>query len=145
MTCRFLRALAASLAILAFSPAAAQAPAPMPPASAVTPDPWPKVLDQGGVTYTVFQPQLDSWDGYDIEAHSAVSVLPDGTKDATFGVVDLKANTIVDRTARSVAFQNVQVVKATFPSAPYWAARSSRSSTAGRRPCRSTGSSSRSR
>ena len=122
MTRLGLHGLVASLAILALSPAAAQAPAPMPPASAVTPDPWPKVLDQGGATYTVFQPQLDSWDGYAIQAHAAVSVLPDGTKDAIFGVVDLKANTIVDRTARSVAFQNIQVVKSTFPSAPASAA-----------------------
>lgn len=117
-----LRAVLASLVALAISSAtaAAQAPAPgpMPPASAVTPDPWPKVLDLGGVTYTVFQPQLDSWDGYRIQAHAAVSVLPDGTKDATFGVVELQAVTVVDRTARSVSFQGIQVIDAKFPSAP---------------------------
>ncbi len=121
-----LRVCVAMLAVSALSSsAAAQAtpPEPMPPASAVTPDPWPKTLDQGGVTYTVFQPQLDSWDGYAIEAHAAVSVLADGTKDPTFGVVELKAVTVVDRTARSVAFQDIQVTKSTFPSAPGDAAR----------------------
>ena len=108
----------ALLALLVAPAVSAQAPAPMPPASAVTPDPWPKTLAQGGQTFTVFQPQLDSWDGYNIEAHAAVSVLPDGTKDATFGVVELKAITVVDRTARSVAFQDIQVASPRFPSAP---------------------------
>ena len=126
MPCVALRACVASFTILALSStAAAQAtpPEPIPPASAVTPDPWPKTLAQDGMTYTVFQPQLDSWDGYAIEAHAAVSVLADGTKDAIFGAVELKAVTVVDRTARSVAFQGIQVSKATFPSAPGDAAR----------------------
>src|SRR5262249_457569 len=46
-----------------------------PPAENVTPDPWPKVLKQDNSTYTLFQPQLDSWDGYSFAAHAAVSVL----------------------------------------------------------------------
>jgi hypothetical protein len=121
-----LRCCLASLAVLVLAPvASAQAPSPaeMPPASAVTPDPWPRTLQQGGMTYTVFQPQLDSWDGFSYAAHAAVSVLPDGSKDAVFGVVNLTASTVVDKQARSVAFQNVQVVKSSFPSAPANAAR----------------------
>ncbi len=114
-----LRARVASLAVLVLSStASAQAPGPMPPASAVTPDPWPKTLDLGGTTTTIFQPQLDSWDGHVVRAHAAVSILPDGTRDATFGVVELEAVTLVDRTARSVAFQDIRIVKSTFPSAP---------------------------
>ena len=91
---------------------------PAPPAADVTPDPWPKRLQEGGVTYTVFQPQLDSWDGYRLAAHAAVSVLPDGSKDATFGVVDLTAVTVVDRVGRAVSFEDVKVVRSSFPSAP---------------------------
>ncbi|MGA8890539.1 MAG: hypothetical protein WB493_03150 [Anaeromyxobacteraceae bacterium] len=96
----------------------AQEPQPPPPAADVTPDPWPKRLQEGGVTYTVFQPQLDSWDGYRLAAHAAVSVLPDGSKDATFGVVDLTAVTVVDRVGRAVSFDDVKVVRSSFPSAP---------------------------
>jgi hypothetical protein len=51
----------------------------------VTPDPWPRIIDEGGVKYTIFQPQLDSWDGYHFAAHAAVSVLPAGLKEPTFG------------------------------------------------------------
>jgi hypothetical protein len=31
-----------------------------PPAEEVTPDPWPKITKDGGATYTIYQPQLDS-------------------------------------------------------------------------------------
>jgi len=103
-------------------PAPAAGPGPQPPAAEVTPDPWPRTLDEGGVTYTIFQPQLDSWDGYRYAAHAAVSVLADGSKDPTFGVVEITAVTVVDKLARSVAFQDIQVVKSTFPSAPASAA-----------------------
>ena len=121
------RALLLSLVVASLAPVArgqspVADPGPMPPASAVTPDPWPKSLRDGTLTYTIFQPQLDSWDGYRIAAHAAVSVLPDGSKDASFGVVDIAAVTVVDRLARSVAFQDIQIVKSTFPSAPAQAA-----------------------
>ena len=46
-----------------------------PDGSQVTPDPWPKIVKQAGATYTLYQPQLDSWDGYNFAAHAAVSVL----------------------------------------------------------------------
>src|SRR5215510_14301910 len=89
-----------------------------PPAENVTPDPWPKVVKQGNATYTVFQPQLDSWDGYNFEAHAAVSVLPAGAKNADFGVIQITAKTHVSKEARVVHFLNITVVKATFPATP---------------------------
>lgn len=110
--------LVLALTPVALGQAPGAAPGAMPPASAVTPDPWPRSLHQGTLTFTVFQPQLDTWDGYRIAAHAAVSVLPDGSKDPTFGVVEIAAVTVVDKLARSVAFQDVQIVKSTFPSAP---------------------------
>src|SRR5262245_30954423 len=89
-----------------------------PPAENVTPDPWPKVVKQGNATYTVVQPQLDSWDGYNFEAHAAVSVLPAGAKNADFGVIQITAKTHVSKEARVVHFLNITVVKATFPATP---------------------------
>src|SRR5450755_127239 len=86
------------------------------------PDPWPKSADVGGVKYTMYQPQLDSWDNYNYRAHSAISVLPAGSKDPVFGVVEISATTIVEKQAKAVHFENLQVTKATFPSAPQMAA-----------------------
>ena len=102
----------------------AQAPAPEtpPPASEVTPDPWPQSADVGGTKYTLYQPQIDSWDNYIYKAHAAVSVLPAGSKDPIFGVIELTAYTVVDKTARAVHFENLTITKTMFPSAPSMAA-----------------------
>src|SRR4029077_20521554 len=98
--------------------ALAQTGGAQPPAAAVTPSPWPKIVKQGGATYTLFQPQLDSWDGYNFTAHAAVSVLPAGAKTPDFGVIEGTAKTQVSRTSRVVHFTHIAVVKATFPATP---------------------------
>ena len=111
--------LAASLATL--SNAAAQAPSDTPapaPAEAPSPDPWPKTAQSGGATYTMYQPQLDSWDQYDLSAHAAVSVLPSGAKDPVFGVVEITAKTHVSRYTRTVEFNKLKVERVKFPTVP---------------------------
>ncbi|HXX29871.1 MAG TPA: hypothetical protein VEJ89_04070, partial [Myxococcaceae bacterium] len=97
------------------------APQPPPPASQVTPDPWPKSAEVGGTKYTLYQPQLDAWDNYVYKAHAAVSVLPAGSKDPIFGVVEISAYTVVDKAARAVHFDNLTITQAKFPSAPQMA------------------------
>ena len=60
----------------------AQAPATSPATQAAAPgtgDRWPKTAQLDGATYTVYQPQLDSWDTYDMAVHAAVSVQPPGS------------------------------------------------------------------
>lgn len=83
-----------------------------------SPDPWPKSAQLNGAKYTLYQPQLASWDGYNLEAHAAVSVLPPGAKSPAFGAVNISAVTVVDREARVVHFQNIQIPTVNFPSAP---------------------------
>ena len=89
-----------------------------PPADEVTPDPWPKTVKEGSATFTLYQPQLDSWDGHSFEAHAAGSVLAAGSKDPDFGAIEITANTQVDRLSRTVHFSNIQVNKVNFPSSP---------------------------
>lgn len=89
-----------------------------PDGSQVTPDPWPKTVTQAGATYTLYQPQLDNWDGFNFNAHAAVSVLPTGAKDPQFGVIEITAKSHVFRLARTVHFRDITVTKATFPGAP---------------------------
>lgn len=94
-----------------------------PSADEVTPDPWPKTVEEQGAKYTMYQPQLDSWDSYNFVAHAAVSVLPAGSKDSIFGVIDFTAKTHVFRLMRSVEFHEFRVTKSVFPSAPQDTAR----------------------
>ena len=49
-------------------------------AEEVTPDRWPRTVDVKGAKYTIYQPQIDAWDGYHFKAHGAVSVLPAGAR-----------------------------------------------------------------
>ncbi|MGO8969457.1 MAG: hypothetical protein ACLQDQ_07785 [Myxococcaceae bacterium] len=91
----------------------AQAPA--------TPDPWPKSAELNGTKYTIYQPQLDSWNDYVYQAHAAVSVLAPGSKDPVFGAIEFSALTEVDKQARVVHFERLVVAKATFPSVPQMA------------------------
>ncbi len=93
-----------------------------PPPSEVTPDPWPKSAELAGTRYTIYQPQLDKWDDYSYQSHAAVQVVPAGSKDPVFGVVEISAYTIVDRPNRVVYIEGITIAKATFPSAPQNAA-----------------------
>jgi hypothetical protein len=88
------------------------------PARAAGLDEWPLVLVSGGVTNTLYQPQLDSWDYSTLTAHSAIAVQPAGEQQPTFGVIDVSAKTFVDRAERMVFFEELQITKANFPSAP---------------------------
>jgi len=91
---------------------------PPPPAEQVTPDPWPRITTAQGVKYSLYQPQLDSWDGRLIQAHAAVSVLAAGAKEPVFGVIGIAAVTNVSRASRTVRFADIVITQATFPSAP---------------------------
>jgi hypothetical protein len=84
----------------------------------VTPDPWPKMVMLGTEKYTIYQPQLESWNHFDFIANAAVSVQADSSAEPQFGVITIAAQTLVDRASRTVQFQNITVSKAFFPSAP---------------------------
>ena len=96
----------------------AQAAQEQPPASEVTPDKWPKTVEVEGTQYTIYQPQLESWDGYHFEARAAASVLAKGARQPIFGVVKTTAVTYVDRLSRIVHFYNARIVDVNFPSTP---------------------------
>ena len=117
---RLLRLLSVLLAVsIGTAPVAtAQTEQSSPPAAQITPDPWPKLREIAGVKYTLYQPQVDKWDGYNFEAHSAVGVVPAGSKDQIFGAVEMTAVTEVAKVSRTVHFRDVKIVKAVFPTAP---------------------------
>jgi len=99
--------------------AAAPAPAQQGQAAPQSPDGWPRTAQTPTATYSVYPPQLDSWDGYQIEFHTAASVQEKGESEpSTFGVLEFRARTLTDKLARVVELENLQVVKATFPSVP---------------------------
>ena len=86
---------------------------------AVVDDHWPRDVSSGGDHVTMYQPQVDSWDGSLLRAHAAVAVKTgDAKTPPTFGVVWLTVRTEVDRETRLVTLRNGLVTRADFPSAP---------------------------
>ena len=82
-----------------------------------TPAEWPRVFVKNGVTNTIYQPQLQSWDYFTLKVFSAVAVQAAGAAQPTYGTIDFAATTRVDRAERQVYFDKIEVERAAFPSA----------------------------
>jgi hypothetical protein len=79
---------------------------------------WPRQVHSGTTTFSVYQPQVESWNGNRLATQAAVAVVDSGAAEPSFGVVWLSARTDVDKTSRLVALEDLKVTKASFPSAP---------------------------
>lgn len=87
-------------------------------AAPASPDGWPRTSKTPQATFTMYPPQLDSWDGGAIQFRTAASVQPaDENAPARFGVLEFQARTLTDTMARVVELRDLRIVKATFPSA----------------------------
>lgn len=90
----FQNALWLALTLTVFGPAVAEPPA----------DPgWPRVFKKEKKQLTVYQPQVDYWNGY-TNMHFRCAIAVKGvTKQERFGVGEVDAVTVVDQTARILA------------------------------------------
>ncbi len=83
------------------------------------PDFWPRSEKTTAGTFTVFQPQVDSWDGFTLYLHAAASFQPPDPKQvAIFGVISLTAATLSDRADGLVYLNDVTITKTNFPAVP---------------------------
>jgi len=78
-------------------------------ATAQSADPgWPRVFKQDKKQLTVYQPQVDYWNGY-TNIHFRCAIAVKGvTKQETFGVAEVDAVTVTDHAARIVALVPTQ-------------------------------------
>lgn len=111
-----------SAALLICSVAAAKSPqsadASQPAASQQNDGLWPKTVSSGGLEFTVYQPQPTDWDGYNLKANAAVAARTSKDAEPTFGSIQLVASALVDKDARTVTLQRLEVKSARFPSQP---------------------------
>ncbi len=107
-------ALAIGLAGLS-PPVWAQASAAAPGAQA---DPWPRDVSVPDAAVLVYQPQVNSWIGNKLDFRAALAIKPTGSTEETFGVVFATARTQVDKIARTVVFENLQITRTDFPTLP---------------------------
>ena len=81
-------------------------------------EPWPRTITSADTTLTIYQPQIEAFDGFTTRATAAVSVARTGRDAQVFGIVSVTGRTLIDKVARLVTFDNMQVVSVSFPSAP---------------------------
>ncbi|MGH6911576.1 MAG: hypothetical protein ACREEG_15415, partial [Phenylobacterium sp.] len=87
--------------------------------------PWPREYAVDGVSFSIYRPQIDSWNANRLEARSVMAVKTGETKDPSgksivqqeYGVLWLSARTETDKEAREVTLDNIVVEKANFPTA----------------------------
>jgi hypothetical protein len=66
----------------------------------------------------IYQPQIESWTGNQMQWRVAVALRPTGAKAETFGVLWGSARTEVDRSTRTVALEDISVSQIKFPTLP---------------------------
>lgn len=117
--CRVLgQVLVLLVALCGALPAVAQQQGGGASARAVTDIGWPRQVKAGGSTITVYQPQVDSWDGNLLKERAAVSVATQASPTPTFGVVWFTARTDVDKQTRIVTLHDIELTRASFPTQP---------------------------
>jgi len=89
-----------------------------PPPPGPNPDPWPRQLQLQSGTVTVYQPQVESWQGNQLAFRSAVGSKPIAGGDEIFGVIWGTARTQVDRIQRTVVLEDFQLTRSRFPTLP---------------------------
>ena len=68
-------------------------------------------------TVLMYQPQVNKWEGNQIDFRAALAIKPKGGKAESFGVMFATARTQVDKVNRTVVFENLKITKSDFPDA----------------------------
>ena len=79
---------------------------------------WPREVKTTAGVVTVYQPQIDAWDGSRLAVYAAVSVKEKEDAAPFYGVVWADGRTVVDKESRLVTFTDREFKKAVFPSQP---------------------------
>ena len=78
--------------------------------------PWPRTWTEGALTLSIFQPEVQRWEGERLSMRAAAQVKK-GEKQ-TYGIVHLEARTETDEARKLVRLVDVKVTGTEFPSVP---------------------------
>ena len=76
---------------------------------------WPRKAARGDETFSMYQPQLEAWNGDELRAYAALAVMSTTNKTTKYGVVWFTARTEVDKVNRQVTLANFEITKVAFP------------------------------
>src|SRR5262245_57859946 len=103
--------------VIALSPSIVRAQASQAPSTAQPGgDPWPRQTTAQNATISIYQPQLQSWDGNLLDAYAAVTIKTSGSGVTNYGVIWFTAQTEVDKVNRVVTLSDFKLTKQSFPS-----------------------------
>jgi hypothetical protein len=80
--------------------------------------PWPSQFSADGQSFTVYPPELDRWDGDQLQGRAAVSVQTGNDAKPLYGVAELAARVQVDQATQVATLGQIRIVRVTFPTAP---------------------------
>lgn len=109
------RLAAAVLSLFVAGEAAAADPKP---AGQKASQDWPREAKVGGVTYRLYPPELEEWDGRQLTGRAALAVKFEGSEETRYGVVEISGETVVDRSVRTVRLEKLTLQELTFPAEP---------------------------
>jgi hypothetical protein len=78
-------------------------------------EPWPRKVIHGDETISMYQPQVEAWEGDEVRAYAAIAVVSKTHKATKYGVVWFTAQTEVDKVNRQVTLDNFQITRVKFP------------------------------
>jgi hypothetical protein len=78
---------------------------------------WPRRIQSGDTTILFYHPQIEKWQGDQIQAYAAVAVETAGSDRQTYGRVYFTAHATVDKVNRLVTLDNFRMTKGSFPTA----------------------------
>ena len=80
--------------------------------------PWPSQFSADGQSFTVYPPELDRWEGNQLQGRAAVSVQSSGSDTKPlYGVAELTARVQVDATTQVATLSEMRVARINFPTA----------------------------
>ncbi|MEP7330029.1 MAG: autotransporter [Betaproteobacteria bacterium] len=110
------------MTVLAAGAAIAQAPTPATsrtqPAVPSPSQAWPREVKLPNAVILVYQPQVSQWVDDKIEFRTALGIKPNGAAAESYGTIFATARTRVNKSLRTVVFEDLQITKSTFPSLP---------------------------
>jgi hypothetical protein len=99
-------------------PAGVFAQAAAPATDASTPDGgWPKTINAGTTTFTLYQPQVESFQNDQLTSQIAVAAQDVGAAAQNFGTISVTAQADIDKESGLVTLNNIQITSGKFPGA----------------------------
>ncbi|MFO1206355.1 MAG: hypothetical protein U1E63_11620 [Burkholderiales bacterium] len=78
--------------------------------------PWPREVVNGAITYRIYEPQAESWNGSDVKFRTAVAVTEEnGTR---YGIAYGQARTWIESGTGLVKLEGIRIDRLNFPTAP---------------------------